>query len=225
MSPYVLLATALILLGIVAWLRESGETRGDPARLFIALLAMGAVTAGIAAAGMWIRDATVSLSFTAAARMYTMILAFLLFLFTRSFSSPEDYTVFFWSVPLQLGMAAIILNWQHMFELSGDAWILDMGCPFAWMTIAVGWLYGILAMAYAVILYVTLSREGRKVEKKRTQIMIAALALMFVSSVIRGSMSGAAGYAINLAHLGHLLGALLLVWAFRGPKQLKPFKR
>jgi len=225
LSPYILLATALILMGIVAWLWESGATQGDPARFFIALLSMGAVTAGITAAGLWIEDTTVSLSFAAAARMYSTVLTFLLFLFARSFSKPADFTLLYWSVPLQFGMAVVILNWQHMFRLSGSTWILNMDRPFAWMTVAVNWTYGILAMVYAVGLYMTLKREGKKVEKERTLIMITALIILFVATAIQGLLSGAVGYAINIAYLGHLLGALLLVWAFRGPVILKPLKR
>ena len=225
MSPYILLATALVIMGIIAWLWQYGETRGEPARLLLAWLALSAVTAIIAAAGMWIEDPTVSLSFTAAARTYSMIIVFLLFIFARSFSSPADFTLLFWSVPLQFGMAVVILNWQHMFRLSGDMWILDMGNPFAITTVAVSWFYSILALAYAAILYLTLRREGREKEKERTMIMIAAIAVLLVASGIRGSISGAVGYAITIGYLGHLAGVLLLVWAFRGPIKLRPAGR
>jgi hypothetical protein len=225
LSPYVLLATALVLLGIIAWLWESGETRGEPARLLLAWLAMSAVTALITAAEMWIEDASVSLSFTAAARMYAMIIVFMLFLFTRSFSVAADFTILYWSIPLQIGMAVIIMNWQRIFEMSGGDWILDMKSSAAMVTVAVSWFYGTLALVYAVILYLTLRREGREKESRRSLIMLAALAVLFVASAIRGFISGAAGYAISAAYLGHLAGVLLLIWAFRGPIVSRPAGR
>jgi hypothetical protein len=225
LSSYILLATALVLLGVVAWLWEAGERRGEPARLLLAWLVLGAVAAIIAAAGLWIEDASISLSFTAAARMFVMILAFLLFLFARSFSIAADYTILFWSVPLQLGMALIIVNWQHIFEQSGGQWIMDIGNPASIVIAAVNWFYGILALAYAIILYLTLRREGREMEKTRTLIMIAAIVVLFVATAIRGTLSGAVGYALDISYLGHLAGVLLLVWAFRGPFVFKPAMR
>lgn len=217
MAPYVLIATALVLLGIVAWLWEAGVTRGEPARILLVWLALGAVTAIISAAGIWIEDASVSLSFTAAARMYAMIVVFVLFLFTRSFSVPVGFGVFFWSVPLQMSMAVIIMNWEKIFKLSGSDWILDMGSPAAIITVVVTWLYGILALGYAAGLYLTLRREGREKEKGRTLVMMAAIAVMFLASGLRGFVSGAAGTAISAAYIGYLAGVLLLIWAFRGP--------
>lgn len=121
MGPYIMLATALVLLGMAAWLWELGEARGEPARLLLVWIAFSAVTALIAAAGMWIEDASMGQSFTAASRTYYMIAAFILFLFARSFSVGIDFTVLYWSVPLQLGLAGIIINWQSMFELRGGA--------------------------------------------------------------------------------------------------------
>jgi hypothetical protein len=225
LSAYILLATALVLMGVIAWLWEAGETRGEPARLLLVWLVLSAVTAIITAAGIWIEDMSVSLSFTAAARMYLMVLAFLLFLFARSFSVAADYTLLFWSVPLQLGMALIIMNWQHMFEESGGHWILEIGNPASVAVAAVSWLYGILALAYAIILYLTLRREGREKEKGRTLMMIAAIAVLMAASAIRGTISGAVGYAINISYLGHLVGVMMLVWAFRGPFIYKPARR
>jgi glucan phosphoethanolaminetransferase (alkaline phosphatase superfamily) len=225
LSAYVLSATALVLTGIMAWLWESGETRSEPARLLLAWLCLSAITALIAAAGIWIKDPTISLSFTAAARLCSMIIVFLLFMFARSFSSPADFTLIFWSIPLQFGMAAIILNWGNMFKLSGDMWVMDMGSSFALATVFVNWFYAVLALTYAAVLYITLRREGRDKEKKRTMIMIAAFLVLLVASGVRGSLSGAVGFAITLGYLGHLAGVLLLVWAFHGPILLKPAER
>lgn len=225
MSPYILLASALVLLSIVAWLWEAGETRGDPARLLMVWLAFSAVTAIIAAAGIWIEDASVSLSFTAVARILLMVVVFLLFLFTRSFSVQTDYTILFWSVPLQLGMAMIMVNWQHMFARSGGFWVMDTGDPAAIVVITVSWFYGVLALVYAVVLYLTLRREGREKEKGRTLLMIAALAVLFVSGSIRTTISGASSYIVSTVYLGYLAGVLMLVWAIRGPRLTRPTER
>jgi hypothetical protein len=154
-----------------------------------------------------------------------MVLAFLLFLFTRSFSVAADYTILFWSVPLMLGTAIILVNWQQIFELSGGHWILDLENSASMVLIVVSWFYGILALAYTFILYMTLRREGRQKEKSRTLMMIAAIIVLFVAEALRGTVSGVVGYAINIAYLGYLAGVLLLVWAFRGPFVFKPASR
>lgn len=222
MSPYVLTATALVLAGMVAWLWQRGETRGEPARLFIAWLSISAITALMAAAAYWVEDAKASLSLTAAARMYSMVIVFLLFLFARSFSSPADFTVFFLSVPLQFGMAVVIFNWQQMFSQRGGVWVLDVGNPFAVAAVAVNLLYASLALVYVTVLYLTLRREGRERERSQTLIMLVAIVVLLAANLLRGSIGGASGYAVAIGDLGNLAGALLLLWAFRGPWQLRP---
>jgi hypothetical protein len=225
LSPYILLATALVLLGVAIWLWEAGFTVDEPARILLVWLVFSAVTSLIAAVGMWIGDKTVSLSFMTVARILFIVIAFFLFLFARSFSVRADYTVLFWSVPLQFGMAVLMVNWQHVFERSADSWIMRIESPAAICVIGVGWFYGILALAYTVILYLTLRREGREKEKNRTLLMIAAMTVLFASSVVRSVVSGVAGYAISAAYLGYLAGLLMLLWAIRGPLVFRTTKR
>lgn len=225
MGPYILLASALVLLGVAIWLWEAGQKHDDSARILLLWLALSAVTALIAAAAMWIGDRTISLSFSVVARIIFMVIAFLLFLFARSFSVAADYTILFWSVPLQLGIAVASVNWQHMFERSGGYWILDLESPAVMIVIAVSWFYGIMALTYAILLYMTLRREGRENEKSRTLIMIAAMVVLFAASVARSIIITAAGYAIGIAYLGYLAGLLMLLWAIRGPLVFRPMKR
>ncbi|MEW6552811.1 MAG: hypothetical protein AB1384_00800 [Actinomycetota bacterium] len=225
MSPYLALATSLVLLGIAIWIWEAGHDYDEPARLLLVWLVFSAATAMFAAAGMWIGDATVSLSFTAVARILFLVVTFLLFLFARSFSARADYTVLFWSVPLQFGMAVIMVNWQSMFESNADIWVMRTWNPAAMCVMAVGWFYGILSLVYAVILYLTLRREGRDKEKSRTLMMIAAMAVLFVAGAARNVPSAATSYATSAVYLGYLLGLLMLLWALRGPIVFKSTRR
>lgn len=225
MAPYLLTAIALAIAGIVAWLWEWGNARGEPARILLAWMALSAATVAIAAAGMWMGDDPVGRYLAAAARMYSMIMAAMLFLFARSFGAPLGCGVFFWSVPLQLGMAATIIGGGEMFALSGGYWILDMGNGAAVITALVLWFYGLLALAYAGGLYLALRREGREKEKRRTLALIAAIAVVFAASALRGTASGAAGSAICAAYLAHLGGVLLLAWAFRAPAMSRSAQR
>ncbi len=217
MAPYVLVATALVILGIAARLQAAGFTRGEPARILLVWLAFSAVTATVAAVGTWMGDASASLHLAAATRICALTAVATLFLFTRSFGIPVGFGAFFWSVPLQLGVAVIIVNFREMFKYSGGGRVLDMGSVAALITIVLTWLYGALALAYAIALYLTLRREGRQKEKRRTLAMIVALAVMLAASGLRGVVSGTAGSALSVAYLGHLAGMLLLTWAFRGP--------
>ncbi len=225
MGPYILLATALVLLGVFAWIWRSSEGRGEPMRLLLVWLCLSAVTATIAAAGILIGDTSVSRSFVAAAHVYFAVLAFLLFLFTRSFSVAADYRILFWSVPLQLGIAVIVMNWQYVFKASGSDWVLDMSKPAAIAVVAVNWVYGLLALAYAFALYLTLRREARQKEKERTLLILAAIVILSVATAIRVVSGEATGYVISISYLGHLTGVLLMVWAFRGPAVFKSVKR
>jgi len=225
LGPYIMLATALVLLGMAAWLWELGEARGEPARLLLVWIAFSAVTALIAAAGMWIEDASMGQSFTAASRTYYMIAAFILFLFARSFSVGIDFTVLYWSVPLQLGLAGIIINWQSMFELRGGAWVLDLENPAAILIMAVTLLYDLLALIYAVILYLTLRREGRQKEKGRSGTMVAAVCLLFLASATGSVVGGESGYVAGAVFLFYIAGVLLLIWAFRGPFAFRTVER
>jgi hypothetical protein len=93
------------------------------------------------------------------------------------------------------------------------------------VVVAVNWFYGLLALAYAVALYLTLRREARQKEEERTLLMIAAIAILSVATAIRVISGEATGYVIDLSYLGHLAGVLLLVWAFRGSSLFKPVKR
>jgi hypothetical protein len=225
LGPYLALATALVLLGIAIWMWEAGHNYDEPARLLLVWLVFSAATALVAAAGMWIGDATVSLSFTAVARILFLVVTFLLFLFARSFSARADYTVLFWSVPLQFGIAVIMVNWQSMFERSTGIWVMRAWNTAATCAMAVGWFYGILSLIYAVILYLTLRREGRGTEKKRTLMMVAAMAVLFVAGAARNIPSAVTSYATSAVYLGYLLGLLMLLWALRGPVVFKSAKR
>jgi hypothetical protein len=220
-----MVATALVLLGIVAWLWQYKETRGEPARFLLSWLVLVALSALAGAAGMWIGDASVSQSFAAAERLFLMGAVFLLFLFARSFSEAAGFALLYWSIPLQLGTAVIVWNWQSLFVLSGGSWVMDMGEPAALLTVAVNWFYGVMAFVYAAILYLTLRREGRGRESGRTLIMVSGIVVLFVASGLQGSISGAAGYAVSIAYLGQLAGVLLLVWAFRGPRIFRTAER
>ncbi len=216
-APFVLVVSAAIMLVLAAWIGRFGRTRGEPAAYVMTWLALSVTASLILAASLWIEDEMVSLSFAAAARSLLMIAAFIAFLFTRSFSRGSDYTLFFWSIPLQLGLAVNTLNWEHIYRMEGGAWVLDAGDSMAFTIACVGWLYSALAVAYAALLYLTLRREGKTEESRRALALTLALFILLSADSVRGMVGGIKGYAVNIGCLGYLAGVLLLVWSFRLP--------
>lgn len=217
MAPYILVVSAAIMFALAVWLGRLGRTRGEPARYLVTWLALSVTASLIMAVSLWVADKTVSLSFAAAARSLVMIAAYIVFLFTRSFSKGSDYTLFFWSIPLQLGLAVNILNWERIYRLVGGAWVLDAADSMALTIACVGWLYSVLAVSYAALLYLTLRKEGKEEESRRTLAMTMALLLLLLAGSVRGMLGGVTGYGANMGYIGYLAGVLLLVWAFRLP--------
>ena len=217
LAPYILVVSAAVMLGLAFWIGGAGRARGELARYLVAWLALSVAASLIMAASMWVGDETVSLSFAAAARSLVMIAVFVVFVFTRSFSRASDYTLFFWSVPLQLGLAVNILNWERIYRVEHGAWVLNLGDSLAVAAVLVEWFYSILAVFYAALLYLTLRREGRAEESRRTLAMTVALLVLLAAGSVRGVASGIFGRAVNAGYAGYLAGVLLLVWAFRQP--------
>lgn len=217
MAPYVLVASAAMMLILAVWIRSFGGARGEPARYLVVWLALSVAASLIMAASLWVKDDAVALSFAAAARSLALTAAFVVFIFTRSFSRGPDCTLYFWSIPLQLGLAANILNWEHIYRLEGGAWVLDAGDSFAITIASVTILYSAFAVAYALLLYHTLKREGREEESRRTLVMAVALVLLLAAGSVRGMAGGILGHAVNAGYVGYLAGVLLLIWAFRVP--------
>ncbi|NPV58237.1 MAG: hypothetical protein HPY75_01075 [Actinobacteria bacterium] len=217
MAPYVLVASAATMLILAIWIRRFGGARGEPARYLVVWLALSVAASLVMAASLWVKDETVALSFAAAARSLAMIAAFVVFIFTRSFSRGPDCALYFWSVPLQLGLAANILNWESIYRLEAGAWVLDAGDSFAITIASVTMIYSVLAVAYALMLFYTLKREGKEEESRRTLVMTVALVLLLAAGSVRGMAGGILGHAVNAGYVGYLVGVLLLVWAFRVP--------
>lgn len=217
MSPYLLLLTSVILWGIALWFRLKSGIRGEPGAWFFAWLMIAGCSAVFAAAQWWIGDREISLSFFTASHILLVGCVFVLFLFARSFSRSLDYTVFFWSVPLQYAVAQLIVNKEVMFLPSGKTWIFDMGNPFSIVNLLVVLFYVALVFYHLVVVYLTLRKEGRKEESKVMRLIILALLILFLVNVVGDQVNAALGYSIGLTNLGNVVGAGLLVYAF-GPR-------
>jgi len=216
-SPYIHVLSASVMLALAAWIRRSGAERGEPARYLVVWLALSAAASLIMAASQWVEDETVSLSFAAAARSLGLMGAFIAFVFTRSFSRSPDSSLYFWSLPLQLGLASNILNWERIYRLEGRTWVLRAGDSLALAVAVAIWFYYLLALLYALLLYSTLKKEGKEMESRRTLVMTLGLLLLMAAGSLGGMVNGVTGHAAVYGSLGYLAGVLSLVWAFGFP--------
>lgn len=215
MNPYLLLATAAVLVGIAFWHRSRGGVRGETGRWFVLWLLAAAFAATFSSISWWTGDRTISLSFYQATGMFEVGSAFFVFAFARSFGHSADYKLFFWSLPLQLAVAAILVNGDNMFMRDGRLWIFDNDSPVTWINAAVLVLYAVMAIAYTVVLLRDLRREGKNREEQRVKVVLAALLIIFYAKVMEGALGARSwwGGHVPLVEIVELVGTLMLARA------------
>ena len=220
MRPYLLIAAAAVFLGIAVWFRLSGKLRGEPAWWFFVWLVATAFTAAFTGISWWIGDRTISLSFQVVAGACLVTAAFVVFLFAHSFGHRADFTILLWSLPYQFALAGIIVNRDRMHVREGDMWVLNRNCPFVWVGYAILLLYAALAIAYILVLHRALRREGRRREARHLKTVLAAFVILVVASVAGDALVAGSWVAENIPVLevGALLGAVVLLFAFLGPR-------
>lgn len=218
MGPYLLLATAAVLAGIALWFRSRGRMKGETGIWFLVWLLTGALSAVFSAVSWWVEDRTISLSFYQANSAMLLGSVFFVFLFARSFGRNTDYTVFFWSLPMQLAAAAVLVNGGNMFRREGNLWILDHASPAAWIDAAALLFYSLLAIYYIAVLLRALREESRIWESQRLLIILAALLILFYANVLGGILGARSWWEarIPLVELANLAGALVLAWGVAG---------
>lgn len=218
MSPILLLATAVVLAGIAVWFRIRSGIRGESGIWFLLWLAAAALSAIFSAVSWWVEDRAVSLSFSQAASVLALASSFFVFLFARSFSRKVDYKAYFWSLPLQVSAAAVLVNGEDMLYRRSRAWVADNSSPATWIAAAALLLYSLLAAYHIAALLMELRREGRRREARRMGVILAALLILLNAGVL-GGVLGEQGWweiPIPLAELAGLAGALVLAWGVAG---------
>lgn len=218
MNPYLLLATAAVLVGIAVWYRSRGGARGETGNWFLLWLLAGAFATVFSSVSWWVRDNTISLSFYQVNSVFAAASAFFVFAFARSFSRSVDYVLFFWSIPLQFTVAAILLNGIDMFRREARLWVFNEGSPAMWINAGALILYAALSIAYIVLLLRDLRREGRSREEQRVKVVLAALLILFYAEVMEGVLGARSwfGAHVPLVEICELAGALVLAGAVAG---------
>lgn len=213
-----LLATALVLLGIALWFRYRSGVRGETGLWFLLWLLAAALSAVFSAVSFWVKDRMVSLSFFQATSVLIVVSAFFVFLFARSFGRSVDYRAYFWSLPLQLAAAAVLANGETMLCRESRIWVMDNSSPASWIVATVLVFYSLLAIYYISVLIRDLRREGLGPEAERMSVILAALLILFYANVL-GAILGARKWwegHIPLVELADLAAALVLAWGVAG---------
>ncbi|MGQ9757355.1 MAG: hypothetical protein ACUVRX_04265 [Actinomycetota bacterium] len=217
-SPFLLLAAALVLLGIALWFRYRSGVKGETTLWFLLWLLTAALSAVFSAASFWVKDRMVSLSFFQATLVLVVLSSFFVFLFARSFGRSVDYRAYFWSLPLQLAAAAVLANGETMLCRKNRIWVIDNSSSASWLVAAVLVFYSLLAIYYIFVLIWELRREGLGPEAERMSVILAALLILFYANVMGGILGARKwfeGY-IPLVELADLAAALVLALGVAG---------
>jgi len=217
-NPYLLLATAAVLVGIAFWYRSRAGVSGETGRWFLLWLLAGALGAAFSSISWWMGDDTISLSFYQVTSVFAVGSTFFVFAFARSFGRSADYTLFFWSLPLQFAVAAILVNGGDLFNRDGRLWVFDNESPVTWINAAALMLYAVMAIAYVVVLLRDLRREGKNREGQRVKVVLAALLILFYAEVMEGILGARSwwGGHVPLVEIAELAGALVLARVVAG---------
>ncbi len=226
-SPVLLLAAASVFLGIALWFRLRSGVRGETGVWFLLWLLAAALSAVFSAVSWWVGDPAVSRSFFQATSVLMVASSFFVFLFARSFAKGVDYRAYFWSLPLQLAAAAVLVNGEDMLCRRSRVWVPDNSSPATWILSGVLVLYSLLAVFSISTLLRELHREGRGVEAERTAVILAALLVLFYANLMGGILGAREWWEarVPLVELAYLAGALVLAWGVgkrRGGKDRLP---
>ena len=218
MNPYLLLATAVVLVGIAIWYRSRSGARGETGSWFLLWLLSGAFATVFSSVSWWTGDNTISLSFYQVNSVFAVAGAFFVFAFARSFSRGVDYALFFWSLPMHLAVAAILVNGGNMFRREGSLWVFNGASPATWINAGALMLYAALSIAYIVLLLKDLRREGKGREEQRVKVVLAALLILFYAEAMEGVLGARSwfGAHVPLVEITELAGALVLAGAVAG---------
>lgn len=213
-SPFLLLATALVLLGIAFWFRYRSQVRGETGLWFLLWLLAASFSAIFSAVSFWVEDHMVSQSFFQATSVLMVVSAFFVFLFARSFGRSVDYRTYFWSLPLQLAAAAVLANGDTMLCRQSRIWVIDNSNPASWLVAAVLFFYSMLAIYYIFVLIRDLRREELGPETEQMSLILAALLILFYANVLGGILGARTWWEgrIPLVELADLAAALMLAW-------------
>lgn len=216
MNPVSLLLIAAILVGIALWFNSRVSVGRESSRWFLCWLITGSLSALCGAASWWITDPTISTSFFLAYRALLSITLFFLFLFARSFSAKTDFTIFFWSLPLQLDIALIIVNNEALLQELGGSYVLDFNNAFAAIHLSVFLFYSLFTIFYFLMVYRDLRRAEKARELRQVKLFIAALAMMIPFMVLEAQIRFWLEINIPVGGVGIIIGAFIIVLALRG---------
>lgn len=218
MSPIFRMLLAVLLGGMAVWFIRSRPHRGEPAQWFFALLVAAALSGVLSAVSWWIPDETISRSFWIAYWISLSLTVFLVFCFTRSFGSKADFTLLFWSIPIMLDLAIIIIDNAFLFERSGNTWAATADNAFVYLHIAIIVFYAGMSIYYCFMVYRALKSHDQKEESARFRYILAGLLVIFVSQLIAGPFRSLFKPGNPINEIGTLIGTLLLLLGIVEPK-------
>jgi hypothetical protein len=215
---------AALFLGMAAWFRRHRYDGGEPAYWFFAMLIAFSASLAFSAVSWWTGGDTVSRSFWMACWVALSCSAFLVFAFTRSFSSKLDFKLFFWAVPLMFAIALVLAGSDQLLERSGRAWVprTEQGAYYIYW--AISGAYAVLSVYYSVMVYTTLRSHGQREEAGQFRFVLAGILIIIAFQIAAGPLRAALNPGNPISELGTLLGALILMIGIVEPGTKMPGK-
>lgn len=218
MIPVLRVIMALLFGSAAAWFVRYRYDRKEASAWFVMWLIATAASDAFFAVSYWVADESISMTFWVASFVSLSLGIFFIFAFARSFSLEATYALFFWSLPLMFGVSLSIVGSEALFLRSGRAWI-----PKGWsaafvIQVAVIAFYVLLALYYAVVLYLDLRAHSGKQELSRFGFIFLGVALIFLSISVGGWLKMDIDPEIPFLEVGTLVGAILVLRGIVRPR-------